>query len=547
MSSDTSSEGMPRDDSVIERRLATILCADVAGYSQLMGANEERTVRVFRGHREVFESLVRQYRGRIFNTAGDALLVEFASAVEAVRCATDIQAALRSRNERLAPEERMQFRMGINLGDVIVQGGDLLGDGVNVAARIQTATEPGGICISGTVHDQIQNKLSLSFKALGEQKYKNIANPVRTFTLHEGGVPVTRSARSRNPMIAAAVALGVALAGGAGYWNYRQAEAARDEQARVAAQLTAQLAAQTQATRQAQRAAEDAKREAQHQAQKQAADEAMRRAQDERARVEQDRKALENEKKALTEAAKKQVAPSAAAAAPLPAPARPAANRFDGVYAGRLCNQFANRAPNCWPVELTVRDGAVEGSWPSRAGPTSTARGRLDAAGAVALNLQGWSRKDQSMHGTLTGRVADGAMTVSGQWGDRATIDGTFKQASTAVATPQDAKSGAGRHDGDYIGQMCHPWIKPAQCWAVPLRVRNGAVEGSWVSENAQKAATVRGTLAPDGALRVTASSWTKNGTPTDAHLVGALRDGTLAGTGRWDGGAEVTGRWKRP
>src|SRR5437868_3743349 len=114
----------------IQRRLATILCADIAGYSRMMGENEERTVRVFRGHREVFESLVGQHRGRIFNTAGDALLAEFSSAVEAVRCATDIQAALRSRNEHLPADERMQFRIGINLGDVILQGGDLLGDGV---------------------------------------------------------------------------------------------------------------------------------------------------------------------------------------------------------------------------------------------------------------------------------------------------------------------------------------------------------------------------------------------------------------------------------
>ena len=149
--------------SPLVRRLATILCADIAGYSQMMGANEERTVQVFRGHREIFESLVTLHRGRIFNTAGDALLAEFNSAVEAVRCATEIQAALASRNAQLAPAEKMVFRIGINLGDVIVQGDDLLGDGVNVAARIQTATEPGGICISGSVYDQIQNKLSLEF------------------------------------------------------------------------------------------------------------------------------------------------------------------------------------------------------------------------------------------------------------------------------------------------------------------------------------------------------------------------------------------------
>src|SRR5512141_857539 len=125
-------ESTPESAQPLERRLATILCADVAGYSQLMGANEERTVQVFRGHREIFESLVKLHRGRIFNTAGDALLAEFDSAVEAVRCATEIQAALATRNEHLAPKERMLLRIGINVGDVIVQGGDLLGDGVNV-------------------------------------------------------------------------------------------------------------------------------------------------------------------------------------------------------------------------------------------------------------------------------------------------------------------------------------------------------------------------------------------------------------------------------
>jgi class 3 adenylate cyclase len=129
------------------RKLATILSADVAEYSRLMGEDEEGTLRTFRGHKQVFESLVAMHRGRIFNTAGDAILAEFASAVEAVRCATDIQSALRTRNDQLPASRQVRFRIGINLGDVMVQGQDLMGDGVNVAARIQTAAEPGGVCI----------------------------------------------------------------------------------------------------------------------------------------------------------------------------------------------------------------------------------------------------------------------------------------------------------------------------------------------------------------------------------------------------------------
>src|SRR5881396_3476349 len=171
----------------IERRLATIMMADVAGYSRMMGENEEGTVAVLRGHREIFDALLKAHRGRVFNTAGDAILAEFPSAVEAVRCATEIQTALRTRNEHLPPERRMWFRIGINLGDVIVQGDDLLGDGVNVAAPIQSIAEPGGVCISGSVYDQIQNKLTLQIKQLGEKSFKNIAQPVRTFSISDDG------------------------------------------------------------------------------------------------------------------------------------------------------------------------------------------------------------------------------------------------------------------------------------------------------------------------------------------------------------------------
>jgi class 3 adenylate cyclase len=208
---------------ILERKLSTILSADVAGFSRLMGEDEEQTLKTFRGHKKVFESLVAMHRGRIFNTAGDAILAEFSSAVEAVRCATDIQAALRTRNDQLAPSRQVKFRIGINLGDVLVQGQDLLGDGVNVAARLQTAAEPGGICISGSVHDQIRNKLSLSFQSLGEQNFKNIQQPVRTFSIVEaeghGALPTRKSggAGSVSTKWVAGGLLLLLLAGGV-YW-----------------------------------------------------------------------------------------------------------------------------------------------------------------------------------------------------------------------------------------------------------------------------------------------------------------------------------------
>src|ERR1700726_4961166 len=200
-------EGAP---STLTRRLATILSADVAGYSRMMGEHEEATVQTLRGHRAVFDALLKQHHGRVFNTAGDAILAEFPSAVEAVRCATEIQSALRTRNEHLPPDRKMLFRMGINVGDVVVQDGDLLGDGVNVAARIQTAAEPGGICIAGSVYDQIQNKLSLHFRQLGEKSFKNIAQPIRTFSIEDTSQGAIApwghrdTSRSKRPIVASA-------------------------------------------------------------------------------------------------------------------------------------------------------------------------------------------------------------------------------------------------------------------------------------------------------------------------------------------------------
>jgi class 3 adenylate cyclase len=208
----------------LERKLATILSADVAEFSRLMSEDEEGTLRTFRGHKEVFESLVAMHRGRIFNTAGDAILAEFNSAVEAVRCATDIQTALRTRNDKLPLNRQVRFRIGINLGDVMLQGQDLLGDGVNVAARLQTAAEPGGVCISGSVHNQIRNKLSLTFQSLGEKSYKNIAQPIRTFSVleSEGGhtLPTPKPATGGGSGKWIGIAAVVLLLCGAGYWAY---------------------------------------------------------------------------------------------------------------------------------------------------------------------------------------------------------------------------------------------------------------------------------------------------------------------------------------
>jgi adenylate cyclase len=165
----------------VERKLTAILSADVKGYSRLMGEDEVGTLRTLTAHREVTDSLIQQHRGRIVGTAGDSVLAEFASAVDAVQCAVEIQRALRTKNAELPTDRRMEFRIGINVGDVIVEGPQIYGDGVNIAARLEALADGGGICISGTVYDQVENKLTLGYEYLGEQAVKNIAKPVRVY------------------------------------------------------------------------------------------------------------------------------------------------------------------------------------------------------------------------------------------------------------------------------------------------------------------------------------------------------------------------------
>ena len=153
----------------MERKLTAILCADVHGYSRLMAVNEESTLRTLSHYRKLIDSLIEQHRGRFVNSAGDSVLAEFSSVVNAVQCAVEIQNTLKSENANLPPERRMEFRIGVNLGDVMVDGEQIYGDGVNVAARLESLAQPGGICISGKVHEEVRNKLALSYEDLGPQ------------------------------------------------------------------------------------------------------------------------------------------------------------------------------------------------------------------------------------------------------------------------------------------------------------------------------------------------------------------------------------------
>jgi adenylate cyclase len=207
----------------VERRLAAILAADVAGYSRLIGADEEGTLSRLKTLRaEVTDPKIAEHRGRIVKTTGDGLLVEFASVVDALRCAAEIQAAVAESNAPLPVDRRIQFRIGINMGDIVVEDGDIFGDGVNVAARLEGLAEPGGICVSARVREDAAGKIELAFRDMGEQQLRNIARPVRAYAVAAAASPARHSRRRilTSRLAAATIILAVAGIGATVWWTW---------------------------------------------------------------------------------------------------------------------------------------------------------------------------------------------------------------------------------------------------------------------------------------------------------------------------------------
>jgi len=184
----------------VKRRLAAVMCADVAQYCRLMERDEDGTLDRLKAYRQVMSSLTDRHSGRIVNTWGDAVIIEFDSVIEAVQCAVEIQNELSHRNSDLPDINRMEFRIGINLGDIMVEGDDIYGDGVNVAARLQELAPRGGIMLSQSVYDQVRSKLALGFEHIGPRQVKNVSEPVETYLVRLGGrnAPQKRSDRDRH-------------------------------------------------------------------------------------------------------------------------------------------------------------------------------------------------------------------------------------------------------------------------------------------------------------------------------------------------------------
>ncbi len=372
----------------VKRKLAAILAADAVGYSRLMGANEEGTMRILSAHRAVIDGIIEFHEGRIINTAGDSVLAEFGSPVEAVRCAVEIQDALKTRNDSLSEAQKMQFRIGVNLGDVMEKGADLLGDGVNIAARLESIAEPGGICVSSSIYDQISGKLDLGFVNIGTQSLKNIQRPIQVYRIERGGLraptpaaPASKPA-SRRPLGAwAAGVLASVLVVAVLAWYFELLPGMRaGERAKVETEIARVRAEAEEASRRAEadaRRAQEDKRAAESRARGDAelararaeAEATRRKATAELAAAAEARRAAEASAKASpaprrpppAEAAPRTAPPEPAAAPPRVAvQARSAAPR--GGYAGQWtaefsCSAFGSRPAFTSNIQFTVTDG----------------------------------------------------------------------------------------------------------------------------------------------------------------------------------------------
>ncbi|MCG6873826.1 MAG: hypothetical protein LJE97_01920 [Betaproteobacteria bacterium] len=447
------------------RKLAAILAADAVGYSRMMSADEEGTLRVLAGHRAIIDKIIELHEGRIVSTAGDSVLAEFASPVLAVRCAVEVQEALKTRNQSLASDSQMLFRVGINLGDVVVAGDDLLGDGVNVAARLESIAEPGGICISSSVYDQITGKLNLGLEDIGEQNLKNISRPIRVYRIAGTGAPTRARPTQRAGRSGLKWALGalvILVAAGLFAWQAGWLAAGTDARDRAAIDAETKRA-------QEERARADAE------AIKRKADAELAAA--EKLRLQSERAAAESTARATREAAARAVSAAPSQGAATPASVAP---DYDGVWmADRSCDAFKELAPFSDKIPVTVTQGefVVERG---RAGEPGymIVRGTPDANGSLVLQ-GGAVAGHPSIRGTqipamFKGRLDGDRFVLKGGMGRRTCAMVLVRTGRVAAATT--AVPAASSDDGSWMAaRTCEAHAgRPAIDDRIPVTVMHG-------------------------------------------------------------------------
>jgi class 3 adenylate cyclase len=495
----------------VKRKLAAILAADAVGYSRMMAADEEGTLKILSAHRAVIDGIIQFHEGRIINTAGDSVLAEFASPTQAVRCAVEIQDALKTRNDALPEDRRMQFRIGVNLGDVMVKGDDLLGDGVNVAARLEGIAEPGNIYVSSSVYDQIAGKLDLGFVDLGEQSLKNIDRPIRTYRVEREGrrlrSPARKAGRGTATRIGAALAI-VAVAAAGIWYVTQQSQSRRDEDARARAGAAAELAkARTEAeeARKAAAAATTSADAAKRALEEQRISETRARAQAElaaaRAEAEATRRKAQAELASAEEARRAAETTAKARAAEKPAlAAAPAAQaKWVGIWA---CGAVGSSAPGTFMAPVTVAGNAFE-----------LAVGKPGEPGV--LQMKGTRQPDGSLQLTGSGisplpdfRGKTYKAAVSGRFvGDRYQGRGTLgtRDCGLTIMTEADAARRAGEYPGPWSAIFaCEAQeSQPPSTYYAPIAVDGQKFELSHGTPGAPGSWKMNGRREPDGRMRL--------------------------------------------
>jgi len=455
----------------VKRKLAAILAADAVGYSRMMAADEEGTMKILSAHRSMVDGIIVFHEGRIINTAGDSVLAEFASPTQAVRCAVEIQDALKTRNDSLSEERRMHFRIGVNLGDVMVKGDDLLGDGVNVAARLESIAEPGNIYIASSVYDQIAGKLDLGFVDLGEQTLKNIDRPIRTYRVDRDSRRVTvgkrKSGPSTGPWVAAVLA---AVAIGAGIvWVLGQQSASRlEETVKAKAAADAEIAkarAEAEEAKKTAAAATDSAAAAQRAMEDQRIAATRARAQAElsaaRAEAEATRRKADAELASATEARRAAESAAKAAAAPaakaVAAPAPAGSSKWAGTFA---CGSVGAAPPAAFSASVTSADDAFALAMGKAGQPGSLQmKGTRQPDGKLSLSGSGISSLKE-FHGQPYPATLEGKFS-----GDRYHGRGKLGARDCALALLTEAA--AARQAADQLAAHPGPWSASIACASI--------------------------------------------------------------------------------